>query len=219
MTRKGIVHRIKRNLYTCVNLITLDDIADKYLIGSSLTNSSCIISHSAFEFYGLYNQVFNEVQVASKQKFNDFMYNNLLYRHILSESSKQIDTIKGVRVASVERTIVDSIDLLGKTMDCEELIKCIKMIPLIKEGKICEMLSEYDKDILYRKTGYLLSFFKNDLNISDGFFDFCHAHSKAQNKGSLSYQEIRSLKYISEWGLYAYEDINELVDKGDGSDV
>ena len=95
----------------------------------------------------------------SHKRFTEFNYGDYRYRCFLSNNSIQVDSIQGVKVTSIERTIVDSINLLGKSMDIEELVKCIELIHHVNEKKIEEMLEYYDKDLLYRKVGYVLSYF------------------------------------------------------------
>ncbi len=219
LLRSGEVRRIKRNLYTYVNAQTLEDCSSRYIIGSNITDSSFISYHTAFEFYGYYNQVFYEVQVSSVKKFQSFSYGEYDYYYFGTNSLKQVEVIQDVRVTTIERTIVDSINMLGKVMDVEELVKCIDLVDRVNEDRLKEMLLEYDKDILYRKAGYFLSFFKEDLNISDSFFVFLKNHSNCNNIGYLSHNEIRKLEFVKEWGLYAYKDLKKIVSKGGDIDV
>ena len=212
--KSGLIRKIKRNLYICVDLATGDDIVDKTVIASKINNNSFIMGHTAFQFYGFYNQIYNNCQVGSLKKFKEFEYDDVNYECYLTDNLKQIETIKGVKVTSIERTIVDSIDMIGKVMDLEELLKCIDIIPMVDESKLKEMLLEYDKDLLYRKTGYVLSYFKNDLDISDSFFDFCLEHSNQKNRGKISNYEINELEYIPKWHLYAYKNLLKLISKG-----
>jgi predicted transcriptional regulator of viral defense system len=219
MISRKIVKRIRRDLYTCVDLATSENVADRYQIGSHISTDSFILGHTAFEFYGFYNQVFNEVQVGSAKRFQDFAFDSLRFRCFLSCSDCQVIDLKGARITSLERTVIDSINSLGKVMDCEELVKCLQLIPILDEGRLREMLVTYDKDVLYRKTGYLLSFFKKEFRLSDDFFAFCHSHSRSNTNGSLSSHENQKLTFIPAWHLYAYEDPTLLATKGGDLDV
>ena len=203
MIKKGQVRRIKKNLYSIIDPVTNDDSMNRFVIASHISDNSFICLHTAFEFYGLYNQNYYDVQVMSHKRFTEFNYGDYRYRCFLSNNSIQVDSIQGVKVTSIERTIVDSINLLGKSMDIEELVKCIELIHHVNEKKIEEMLEYYDKDLLYRKVGYVLSYFKKELNLSDDFFNFCKGKSNELNYGYLSHSEIKKLKFIKEWGIYA----------------
>jgi len=214
------VRRVKKNLYSVIDPITGEDYMSRFVIASHITEDSFVGLHSAFEFYGFYNQSYSEVHVLSLNRFLDFQYRDYLYRFFSSNSLTQIDIIQGVRVSSIERTIVDSINHLGKTMDEEELVKCLSLVHRVNEEKIKEMLLEYDKDILYRKVGYVLSFFKDDISLTDDFFTFCKNKANILNYGYLSYGDNKhNLEFIKEWGIYAYKDLMKLSEKGGDVDV
>ena len=219
MIKSGSIRRIKRNLYTCINLATGEDLADRFLIGTKVTEGAFLSFHSAFEFYGFYNQMFYEIQVASAQRFASFEDNGYRYKCFPTASDVQVETVRGVRVATIERTIIDSINMLGKVIDVEELVKCLQLIHLVREKRLIEMLRIYDKDILYRKAGYVLSFFKEQLHVSDLFFEFCKIQSNPKNVGKLSSMEIGPLEFISEWGIYGYKNLTAIISKGGDADV
>lgn len=211
----GYVSKVKKDIYLCNNIGLNNYVYDKFYIASHINEDSFVFGHSAFEYYGMYDQIYNNCQVASKRRFKNFEFDYINYECFISSSVKQIDLINGVRVTSVERTIVDSIKMLGKVMDLEELLKCLSLVNKVSEEKIIEMLLEYDSDILYRKTGYILSFFNKDFNLSDSFFDFCLDKSNPQNRGKISNYESGNLEYISKWRLYAYTNPLKLINYGE----
>ena len=219
MIKANQIRRIKKNLYSVIDPITQDDSMNRFVIGTHITEDAFIGLHSAFEFYGFYNQSYVEVQVLSSKRFEDFEYFDYKYCSYISKTNVQVEQIQGARVSTIERTIVDSINMLGKSMDAEELVKCLSLIHRVNEDKIKEMLEIYDKDLLYRKVGYVLSYFKDDLNISDDFFNYCKNKSNVLNYGYLSSREIKKLEFIKEWGLYAYKNLKGLIDKGGNIDV
>lgn len=213
LIKLGIIKRLRRNLYTCVDLITGDAASNKYIIASNINDNSYVSYHSAFEFYGFYNQVYNEVQVSSFKRFINFEIEDNNYRCFLTKSNISIETIGGVKVSSIERTIVDSINMLGKVMDVEELVKCLQLIHFVDEKKIIEVLKEYNKEILYRKVGYFLSFFKESFELDDAFFEYCKSNSDFTYRGKISSNEINELTYIKEWSLYGYKNILSIANK------
>lgn len=219
MIKEKSIHRIRQNLYTCVDFATGEDCANRFNIASNITPNSFISAHTAFEFYGFYNQVYYDVQVFSEQRFKEFEYDYYSYKQFLSKSDAQVNVIQGVRVASIERTIVDSINLLGKVMDAEELVKCIELVHSINLQKILEMLSIYNKEVLYRKVGYVLSFFKQEFDIPKSFFEECKSKGNLSNKGSLVQNDKTSEVFIPEWGIYAYKNLRKLSYKGGEEDV
>lgn len=209
--RKGLIRRVKKNLYSVVNPVNGEDTSSHFVIASHITENSFISFRSAFEFYGFSKEPLRKVQVSSTKRFLDFDYEGRRYHCVWISNLKQVDLIEGAKVTSLERTIVDSVNSLGRELNTKELLEHLFLIGHVDEKRLKEMLLEYDKDILFRKVGYVLSHFKEQIGLSDGFFSFCKEHSNVANYGPLSYEELESLEFVSEWGLYAYKDLSGLL--------
>ena len=209
--KKGYIKRIKHNLYCLISLETNDSIADKFLIASSITETSFISHHSAFEFYGYYNQVYNVVNVSSISKFDSFEFEDNKYSFINVNSNDFVEEIRGVKVSSIERTIVDSIKDSGKLCELEETLNCIKLIPYISIKDILKYLEQINSKMLYKKVGVILSLFKDQFDIPESFFDKCHEFSDSV-KGYFD-KNKNSLIYNSEWKIYIYKDLINYINK------
>lgn len=208
--KKGYIKRIKHNLYSIISLETNEIIASKFLIASKITETSFISHHSAFEFYGYYNQVYNMVDVSSISKFNNFSFEGNDYFLINTGLDCYVSEIRGVRVSSIERTIVDSIKDSGKYSDIEETLKCIQLIPYISIKDILNYLNLINSKILYKKVGVILSLFKNKFNIPDSFFNTCHNLSDSV----VGYFDKSKLnEYNAEWKIYIYKGLENLIKK------
>ncbi len=219
MVEVGYVKKIRKNLYTCYDFAKFEDCANRFQIASSINKNSYLAFHSAFVFYGFYNQMFNEIQVSSDKRFSSFEYGGYSYKCYLNDINIQIDLIQGVKVTTIERAIVDSINMLGKVMDIEELLKCLDLVNLVKEEKILEILGAYKKEVLYRKVGYILSFYKGELQLSDAFFATCLSKGNASNGGYLVNNDKNNLVFNPKWGLYVYKDLKNIGNKGGEADV
>lgn len=209
--KKGYIKRIKHNLYSPISLETNDILADKYLIGSSLTDNSFISHHSAFEFYGYYNQISAQVSVSSISKFTPFEFEDNSYSFINTKTNIFVDEIRNIRVSTIERTIVDCIKDSGKYCDLEETLNSINLIPYININDILEYLEIINSKILYKKTGAILSLFKEKFNIPDSFFKKCHDISDSV-KGHFdnnSYSHV----YNAEWKIFIYKDLINYINK------
>ncbi len=219
MVKLGYVNKIRKDLYTFYDVALNQDCANRFQIASSINQNSYISYHSAFEFYGFYNQMYFEIQVSSNKRFLPFEYDGYSFECYSNDINIQIDTIQGVKVTSIERTIVDSINMLGKVMDIEELIKCIDLVHLVSENKLLEILNVYNKEVLYRKVGYILSFYKDEFNLSDSFFITCLSKGITSNRGYLVNNDKDNLIFDSKWGLYVYKNIRSVNSMGDNLDV
>jgi len=96
----------------------------------------------------------------------------------------------------------------------EELFEVLSMIPLIDGKKILTYLKYVNKRILFSKTGLLLSFFKDNYNITKD--QLMEMKKYGVNKASYFTSEKHRLnKYYNEWKIHSY-DISKLkVDQVD----
>lgn len=208
---KGYIKRIKHNLYGVVSLETNECIVNKFLIASNITDTSFVSHHSVFEFYGYYNQVYYNVNVSSISKFNTFEFEENNYTLIKTSSTDFVDTIRGVKVTSIERTIVDCIKDSGKYCDLEETLNCINLLPYISAKDILKYLELINSKILYKKVGIILSLFKDKLNIPNSFFEKCHEISDPI-KGHFDKNKNAHV-YNSEWKIFIYKDLKNYINK------
>lgn len=208
---KGYIKRIKHNLYGVVSLETNECIVNKFLIASNITDTSFVSHHSAFEFYGYYNQVYYNVNVSSISKFNTFEFEENNYTLIKTSSTDFVDTIRGVKVTSIERTIVDCIKDSGKYCDLEETLNCINLLPYISAKDILKYLELINSKILYKKVGIIFSLFKDKLNIPNSFFEKCHEISDSI-KGHFDKNKNAHV-YNSEWKIFIYKDLKNYINK------
>ena len=189
------------SLWHGISLETQQPIANRYVIASHISNDAAVSYHSAFEFYGYSNQVFYETQVTSESRFRDFEYDGVTYRRIAPRITGGITEINGTRVTTLERTVIDSINLFEKIGGLEELLRCLALIPTLDEAALSACLAEYESGFLYQKTGYILSAFAASLGLSDSFFAKCKSHLP-KGKSYLS-SESQGFIWHEEWKLYA----------------
>ena len=174
--KKNYIKQIKRNLYATVSLETDELIATRYKIASTITEDAYLSHHTAFEYYGCANQVFNTVYVSGKTRFTPFKFDDITYNYLYPRLTVGIvKNSDGICVTDMERTILDSINDFEKIAGLEEVLQCIALIPYVEENKLVEYLQLYNKQFLYQKTGYILSQLKS-LRLSDRFFDKCKQH-------------------------------------------
>ncbi len=210
--KKGYIEHIKRDLYVVISLETHQPVLNRYAIASHISNDATVSYHSAFEFYGYSNQVYYEVQVTDESRFRDFEYDGVTYRRIAPRITGGITEISGVRVTTLERTVIDSINLFGNAGGLEELLRCLALVPTLNETLLLALLEEYNSGFLYQKTGYILSAFAEGLGLSDDFFTMCKLHIP-KGKSYLS-NDSKDFIWHEEWKLYAPENLMQMINKG-----
>jgi predicted transcriptional regulator of viral defense system len=209
---KGYIRKVKRNLYVAVNLADNEPAISKFRIGSMVTGSAYVSHHAAFEYYGYANQVSYQVEVSSETPFSTFDFSGNTYAYFDSRINDGVSTTPdGVRVTDTERTILDGIHDFEKVMGLEELLRCIALIPAVKEERLLSYLALYGKQVMYQKTGYILSHFRRELNLSETFFETCAAHI---GKSTRYLTTDRSGVYDKEWMLIVPNNLPGLISKG-----
>ena len=139
LIQKGLLRKIRNDLYSCVNPMTQEIFANKFQIASSINKDSYLSHYSAFEVYGFTNQVYNVVYVSSSIHFNDFEFEGIKYICVKTNKKfgvKEIEYNYKIKVTDIERTIIDSIHYIDKISSLEEIINNIKMVKKINEEKL-----------------------------------------------------------------------------------
>ena len=103
------IMKVRKGLYVLVDA-TGEPMATKFEIASKITDDAFLCYHSALEFYGVVNQVFNTMMMGSNLRFNSFTFLNVDYIRKQPNNDYGIVYIKqaGVRVTTLERTVIVS---------------------------------------------------------------------------------------------------------------
>lgn len=212
--RNKKISQVRKGLYVFIDL-SGDILSTKFEIASKITEDAFICFHSALEYYGFSNQVFNTITVGTKVRFNNFTFDDIDYirkpcKHIIG-----IDNVirEGVRVTSLERTIIDCIDDINAAGGIEEVLNALDQIRILNEERLLEILKTYDSVILYQKVGYILEYFKDDLMLTDMIFDECKKHLTNQVKYFLR-DEYKDIAYNSTWKLMAPKNLKSRIHGG-----
>ena len=212
--KKGYIERVHRDLYVAISIETKQPVLSRYQIGSRLAEDAYLTHHSAFEIYGYANQVFYEVYVASETRFTDFVYNGILYHRIAPKENADINIINGIKVSSVEQTVVDSICNMEKIGGLEETIRSILLIPSLNADKLLAALKNTNNGFAYQKCGYILEGLNDSLHLPDSFFAECEKHI-SNAKRYLTKEHTGYIRH-RKWKLFAPENIKSIINKGVG---
>lgn len=210
--KKGYIERVRHNFYVVISIESKQPVLSRYEIGSRLFDDACISHHSAFEVYGYTNQVFYEVYITTNSRFNDFEYDGITYRRMSPQGTIQVENYRGVRVTSIEQTIIDYINKVDEIGGLEEFLRSLMLVPSINEKKLLIALENYQIGFLYQKVGFILEQFNNTFRLSDSFFEKCRKHIPKADR-YLS-RESTNYIYYPKWRLMGPKNINTIIDKG-----
>ena len=176
LMKEGMVAKIRNNMYTCISGETGAPVANRFQIASKITPTSCVSHHTAMEYYGITDQVYYEVYVASETSFREFEFDGYTYRYVVSKDMEGVETPAlsgGIRITNLERTLVDSVKDMDKIAGIEEVVQDIGSMKCMQEKRVLKYLDLLSNQFLYQKMGFLLYEHKEKMGLSDEFFDTC----------------------------------------------
>lgn len=177
--KKGEIKQIKKGLYAMINPTTNLIFASKFQIACRLFKDAYLSYHEALEYYGLANQSFVSIcNFLTKSHSRDLIFEGVTYK---SKKSKHDICIRnrmeeeGIRVVTLERAIIDSIDCISLSGGFEEVEYALSNINILNWNDILSILRFYNKKYLYQKVGYLFeTHFGN--NVPKEFYCECLNH-------------------------------------------
>lgn len=213
--KKGLVKRVRRNLYCVVNLENRDAPANRYLIGSKINDGAYLAFHSAFEVHGLSHQVNFVVYVASNSKISDFEFEGVLYKYVGRGIDKGVIPYRfneKIKITDLERTVIDSLDRPNYCGGLYELDEILKICPVLDGAKLLNYLKAYDKKILYKKAGYFLERYQHSLGITNDLLNLIEKKA-GSTKTYLSDDTLKGEGvFINRWGLIVPKSFEEKED-------
>jgi len=216
LMKKGLVKKVRNNIYSCVNAATGQIIASRYQIACAINSSAYLSHHTAFEYHALANQVYYEVYISSKGKFKDFEFEGVKYKYVTSKFSDGVikpKNTEGIRVTDLERTVIDSIKDFEKIGGLEELMKCLEGITYLDEDKLIKYLDGYGIQGLYQKTGFLLDRGLYDIQMSKQFLAYCKSKMGKSTRYLLK-ETVGERIYNSEWQLVIPKSLFNIAEQG-----
>lgn len=207
--------KVRNNLYALIDPSTNDIYSTKFEIASKISDTSFICYHSALEYYGIANQVFNDVLVGSLTKFNNFTFND---NEFICKSVKNIKFVnnigsEGIKVSSLEKTIIDCIDNIDLAGGIEEILNALEQTRYVNEYKLLEILKDMNKIFLYQKVGFLFELYNNQLDLSYDFFHECKSRITKKVNYFMQY-EFKETELNEKWNLIVPKNIKSRINGG-----
>jgi predicted transcriptional regulator of viral defense system len=138
---------------------------NRYRVPTALREDAVLALHSALEWHGVANQVFQTVYYFSARARKDVVFENVTYRRVappraLARAHKEHFQTQfspdRFPVTSRERSFVDCLLFLDHSGGVEELDKSLGMFPSFDFDAALEYLKFLRKPWLYSRLGFLL---------------------------------------------------------------
>jgi predicted transcriptional regulator of viral defense system len=214
--KKGYIRKVRKNLYVAINLADSSPVASPYRIASAITDSAYVSHHAAFAYHGFANQVSYRMEVSSKTPFKTFAFEGNEFFCVQPRANGGVlGEASGVRVTDTERTVLDGIYDVDRLISLEELLRCLQLIPFVREDRLLAYLAKYDRQVMYQKTGYILRHFQREWNLSEAFFEECAAHI---GKSTRYLTKAAGSVYDGAWRLMVPKNFATITTKGAAED-
>lgn len=160
--QQGRVRAVARGVYAGASSATP---LNRYAVPARLCPDAIVAVHSALEFHGVANQVFQTVYYFSSRHRRDVAYEGVVYHRVglprvFQRSGKLVFEVEQaadqVRVTARERSFVDCLLFLEYSGGVEELDRCLTMFPSFDFDVALEYLKLLRRPWLYARLGYLL---------------------------------------------------------------
>ena len=209
LKKQGRVQAVARGVYAGASASSPPN---RYALPRRVREDAVLACHSALEFHGVANQVFQAVYFFSAQHRRDVVFDGVVYHRVappsaLRRSGKlnfQVEqTADQVRVTGRERSFVDSLLFLEFGGGAAELDKCLAMLPSFDFDVALEYLKLLRQPWLYARVGYLL-----DRHADRLFFSGKHRDAfLARRPRGVAYLERKSrgLRWVETWNLMVPE--------------
>jgi predicted transcriptional regulator of viral defense system len=184
----------------------------RYEVPSKLRPDAVIACHSALEFHGVANQVFQTVYYFSARPRADVVFEGVTYHcvHPVAQLARRFDFQvetgpNKVRVTVRERAVVDSLVFLEYSGGSDELDRCLAMFPSFNFELALTYLRLLRQPWLYARLGYLLDRHGERLLFSRRWRD---AFLRKLPRGTAYLEKKRpGGRWISTWNLMVPESL------------
>lgn len=221
LKRSGKLLHPRRGLYIAVPPLMIGKGSfqpDRYLVASKIQEPYYLGYHTALEVHGTAYSEYNEVYIVvhPDKKFREFEFRGINYRAVYNSCSDLgLENIKHkeqmIVTSSPSRTFIDCIDRPEYSGGWEECLKSLESLPGVNSQDIRDILEAKKKDILYRKTGLVLSFF-TDNPYYEGVLSELEPYLKENIGVSPMYLSRDSKSDLNEeWMLYIPEGFQDLL--------
>ena len=162
LKRQGRVRQLTKGVYAGA-LATAS--LNRYSVPSKLREDAVVAFHSALEFHGVANQVFQTVYYLSARPRRDVTFEGVTYHCVapprqlarVHRLDFQVELSRDkVRVTGRERSIVDCLAFLPYSGGVDELDRSLAMLPSFDLDVALEYLKLLRMPWLYARVGFLL---------------------------------------------------------------
>ena len=209
----GNLLRIRRGLYTSVprGVDPKQATVDPYLVATRLTDDAVVTYHAALQFHGKAYSIWHRFHYQTRLRARPFLFRGMEFLPVQAPVAvRNLPDLGGgvrekrhaggvVRVATLERTLVDVLDAPDKGGGWEEVWRSLEMVEFFDLDAVIEYALRLGSALTVARLGFFLEQHRETLMVEDRHLDALRAHAPAQPRYFDSARE--SGKLVADWNL------------------
>ncbi len=190
----GRLMRVRRGLYATVprGVDAERAAVDPYLVATKLTDDAVVAYHAALQFHGRACSLWRRFHCLTGERRRPFSFRGMevvpvqapvAVRSLTDLGGGVIETRHAggvVRVATLERAMVDVLDAPDKGGGWEEIWRSLEMVEFFDLDAVVEYAVKLRSALTAARVGFFLEQHRDDLMVEDKHLDVLRAHAPAQ---------------------------------------
>ena len=220
--KQGRIVRVRRGLYASVppGQDPSSCPVDAYLLASKMAPDAVLAYHTALEIHGKAYTSFQELQyltatAARATTFRGYRFRSVRFPKRLTEKEQEhlvVETVDrlgmDVRVTSLERTMVDTLDRPDLAGGWEEIWRSLESVEFFNLDKVIEYALLLENSTTVAKVGFFLEQHAESLMVEDKYLERLRAHRPAKPH-YLDRSSRQRGRFVSNWNVVVPEALLE----------
>lgn len=219
--RAGRLLRVRRGLYTTVapGLDPDQATVDPYLAATKLADDAVVAYHAALQFHGKAYSVWQRFHYLTSARARPLSFRGMEFLPVQAAVAvRSLPDLGGgvvekphvggtVRVATLERTLVDVLDAPDKGGGWEELWRSLEMVEFFDLDVVADCALKLGSSLTVARLGFYLEQHREPLMVEDRHLEVLRPHAPTQPRYLDSKRE--SGRLVSGWNLIVPERVLE----------
>ncbi len=217
----GNLLRVRRGLYATVphGIDPKQATVDPYLVATRLTDDAVVAYHAALQFHGKAYSVWQRFHYLTRLRARPLSFRDMeflpvqapvavrYFRDLGGDVGEKRHAGGVVRVATLERTLVDVLDAPNKGGGWEEVWRSLEMVEFFDLDAVIDYALRLGSALTVARLGFFLEQHRETLMVEDRHLDALRVHAPAQPRYLDSARE--SGKLVAAWNLVVPERVLE----------
>jgi predicted transcriptional regulator of viral defense system len=209
----GQLSRVRRGLYATVppGVDADQATADPYLVATKLTTDAVVAYHAALQFHGKAYSVWQRFHYLTSVRARRMSFQGMEFLPVQAPVAvRSLPDLGGavaeqrhaggvVRVATLERTLVDVLDAPDKGGGWEELWRSLEMVEFFDLDAVTDYALKLGCSLTVARLGFYLEQHRDALMVEDRHLEVLRPHAPTQPRYLDSKRE--SGRLVSDWNL------------------